>query len=223
MQFFILFIGTMVFVFFLFERPPVLFQPADQKTLEATAGYGALQGRFEEAHGQRKAAATGYLAARRGGDGAARAEALAAYRAAQQSVDDVRADAAKAAGAGSDTNYIFLSFVIRYLPAGAVGLIIAVIFAAAMSTISGEVNSLATVTIMDLFRTIRPQTTDTALLLASKGATVFWGLYAVVFAGMGSSLGSLIEAVNIVGSFFYADRGAPRWGTRGRAAAAVAT
>jgi SSS family transporter len=194
MQFFILFIGTMVFVFFHFERPPLIFQPADQRRLEASAQFAEIQARYEAAHVARKQAAIEYMRHGRG---------VKEYRAAQREVDAVRQEAAKAAGAGSDTNYIFLSYVIRYLPHGVVGLIVAVIFAAAMSTISGEVNSLATVTIMDLYRTLRPGAADTTLLLASKGATVFWGLYAVVFAGFGSSLGSLIEAVNIVGSLFY--------------------
>jgi len=194
MQFFILFIGTMVFVFFHFERPPILFQPADQRRLEGSPGYEEIQSRWEQAHAERKQAALAYL----------KSDAkLGEYRTAQKKVDAMRSEAAKAAGAGSDTNYIFLSYVIRYLPAGVVGLIIAVIFAAAMSTISGEVNSLATVTVMDLYRTIRPGASDTTLLVASRVATVFWGMYAVVFAGFGGGLGSLIEAVNIVGSLFY--------------------
>ncbi|MBL8176829.1 MAG: sodium:solute symporter [Bryobacterales bacterium] len=194
MQFFILFIGTMVFVFFHFERPPLIFQPADQRKLEASPRFSELDGRYGQAHAERKSAALAFAASR---------TQLDEYRAAQKKIDAVRADAAKTIGAASDTNYIFLSYVIRYLPAGAVGLIIAVIFAAAMSTISGEVNSLATVTIMDLYRTMRPGTSDSSLLAASKIATVFWGIYAVAFAGFGGSLGSLIEAVNIVGSLFY--------------------
>ena len=82
-------------------------------------------------------------------------------------------------------------------------MMIAVIFAAAMSTISGEVNSLATVTIMDLYRPFQANAGDAHLLLASRVATMFWGTYAVVFAGFAGRLGSLIEAVNIVGSLFY--------------------
>ncbi|MBS1829937.1 MAG: sodium:solute symporter [Acidobacteria bacterium] len=194
MQFFILFIGTMVFVFFHFEKPPMIFQPADERKLEDSVLYGDLKVRYDQAHEERKQAALAYLQS---------PSKVAEYRAAQKKMDGIRAEAAKVVGAGSDTNYIFLSYVIRYLPAGVVGLIVAVIFAAAMSTISGEVNSLATVTIMDLYRTMRPGTPDATLLVASKAATVFWGVYAVVFAGFGSNLGSLIEAVNIVGSLFY--------------------
>jgi Na+/proline symporter len=103
-----------------------------------------------------------------------------------------------------DTNYIFLSFVTNYLPVGVVGLIVAVIFTAAMSSTSGEINSLAAVTIIDLYqRHIRKDASDRHYLAASRVATVFWGAYAVVFAQYGSNFGALIEAVNIIGSLFY--------------------
>ncbi len=97
----------------------------------------------------------------------------------------------------SDTNYIFLSFVTKYLPAGLVGLVIAVIFAATMSASSGEVNSLATVTVVDLYRRLHPRAADHHYVVASRIATLFWGAYAVVFAGWGKRLGSLIVAVNV--------------------------
>ncbi|MBI3681271.1 MAG: sodium:solute symporter [Acidobacteria bacterium] len=204
MQFLILFIGAMVFVFYVFEKPPVLFQPADQQKLESNSAYPSVSARFDNAHSGRREAARQYIEAIKGHDPAATKASLTNYRHAQKQLDAARADAAKLTGGSNDTNYIFLSFVIRYMPAGIVGLIIAVIFAAAMSTISGEINSLATVSIMDLYRTLRrSEAADSHLLRASRIATLFWGLYAIVFAGLGRSLGSLIEAVNIVGSLFY--------------------
>jgi Na+/proline symporter len=104
----------------------------------------------------------------------------------------------------TDTNYIFLSFVTKYLPVGLVGLIIAVIFAATMSASAGEINSLATVTMVDLYRRYFHRSgTDHHYLMASRWATVFWGAYAIAFAGWGRTLGSLIVAVNKVGSLFY--------------------
>jgi len=104
----------------------------------------------------------------------------------------------------NDTNYIFLSFVTRFLPVGIVGLVIAVIFAATMSASSGEINSLATVTIVDIYRRhIRRGQSDHHYLSASRWATLFWGAYAVAFAGWGNRLGPLIVAVNRVGSLFY--------------------
>jgi Na+/proline symporter len=90
------------------------------------------------------------------------------------------------------------------LPTGIVGLVIAVIFAAAMSASSGEVNSLATVTVIDIYkRHVKQDGTDRHYLMVSRLATVFWGLYAVMFAQYARNLGSLIEAVNMVGSLFY--------------------
>jgi Na+/proline symporter len=87
---------------------------------------------------------------------------------------------------------------------GLVGLVIAVIFAATMSASSGEINSLATVTVVDLYRRhIRPHASDHHYVTASRLATLFWGAYAVIFAGWGKKLGSLIVAVNVVGSLFY--------------------
>ena len=90
----------------------------------------------------------------------------------------------------SDTNYIFLSFVTRYLPAGIVGLVIAVIFAATMSASSGEINSLATVTVIDIYqRHFKRDGSDHHYLMASRWATLFWGVYAVVFAGWAQAAG----------------------------------
>jgi Na+/proline symporter len=104
----------------------------------------------------------------------------------------------------NDANYIFLTFVTRYLPPGVVGLILAAIFAAAMSTISAEVNSLATVSVIDVYqRHLRRGRSDRHYLSASRVATAFWCGYAILTAQYGASLGSLIEAVNQLGSLFY--------------------
>ncbi len=192
-QFFILFIGSMVFVFFLFQRPPLLFHPVEMKRVALTPEYPALQVRFDEALNAREAAA------RRVKGGAPVADLLSA----QQQVDAVRADAQKLSHE-NDTNYIFLSFVTRYMPVGLVGLILGVIFTAAMSASSGEINSLATVTMIDVYqRHLHRGANDRHYLFASRLATIFWGCYAVAFANFAQGLGTLIEAVNQVGSLFY--------------------
>jgi len=201
LQFFILFVGAMVFVFYLFEAPPPLFQKPSLERAQTTSAWPATETRYHQAFTARRQAA---LAAAKSSD------AIPQFRAAQKQFDAVRADAIKLAeqaqgGAKyNDTNYIFLSFVTRYLPAGVVGLIIAIIFAAAMSASSGEINSLATVSVIDIYkRHIRPVASDSHYLAVSRAATAFWGLYAMFFAQYGKNLGSLVEVVNFVGSLFY--------------------
>jgi SSS family transporter len=210
MQFFILFIGAMVFVFFTFEKPPVLFHPVALEKIQQTAAYTALEARYSSAFTARRDAARDVVLATRSGDETAKRASAGHYRAAQKDFDTARADATKLAAKATgiagfnDTNYIFLSFVTRYLPVGVVGLVIAVIFSAAMSSSSGEINSLATVTVIDVYRRyIRQEATDRHYLIASRAATAFWGIYAIVFASYGPTFGALIEAVNMVGSLFY--------------------
>ncbi len=203
LQCFILFVGAMVFVFYQFEAPPLLFQKPAMARVQQDAAYPALTARYGHAVEARKDAA--FALARAPGDSGATAR----YRAAQAEFNAARASGVALAekdqkGKYNDTNYVFLSFVTKYLPVGLVGLIIAVIFAAAMSSSSGEINSLATVSVMDIYkRHIHPGAADHHYLNASRLATAFWGIYAMIFAQYGKNLGSLVEAVNLVGSLFY--------------------
>ena len=194
MQLFILFIGAMVFVVFTFREAPVLFHPVALERIQKQPEFAALQQRYSRAFEARRQAAVDMVT------GSPRATAIARYREAEQEFEAVRRDAQKQAGSAigetgfNDTNYIFLSFVTHYLPAGVVGLVIGVVFSAGMSSISGEINSLATVSVIDLYqRRLAPGRSDRHYLLASRLATCFWGLYAIAFASY----------VNIVGSFFY--------------------
>ena len=192
-QFLILFIGTMVFVFFLFVRPPLLFHPAELKKLEQTAAYPSLEARYEQAWNDRAEAARHLK----------EGTPIDAFRDAQKKFEAVRTEAQKQSQEG-DTNYIFLSFVLHYLPRGLVGLVLGVIFSAAMSSSAGEINSLATVSMIDIYqRHMVKDRLDAHYLFASRVATVFWGAYAVVFANFAPNFGALIEAVNQVGSLFY--------------------
>src|SRR5262249_48740246 len=143
-------------------------------------------------------------------DAARERQQLAEYRTAQVEMDEARVrtshlvESTGGPKAFSDTNYIFLSFVTRYLPSGIVGLVIAVVFAATMSASSGEINSLATVSVVDLYKRYwRRGASDHHYLWASRAATLFWGIYAVAFASLGKKPDSLIVAVNVVGSLFY--------------------
>jgi Na+/proline symporter len=189
----------------------MLFEPVVMKKVQSAPEYGAIDARYTAAFEGRKAAAQALVQARRSGDGAAWKESVGRYQAAQNRLDAAREEGIKVAervtktSDFSDTNYIFLSFVTRYLPVGVVGLIIGVIFSAAMSSISGEINSLATVSIIDVYRRfIRRQVGEQHILIASRVATAFWGVYAVVFASSaGGSFGALIVTVNVIGSLFY--------------------
>ena len=210
MQFFILFIGAMVFAFFTFVKAPVLFQPVAMRAIAAEPQYAGIEGKYSAAFEERRKAATDLIAAKRSGNAGLWNLGLGRYRAAQRDLDSARRQAAKLAEntlktpGFNDTNYIFLSFITRYMPVGVVGLVVGVIFSAAMSSISGEINSLATVSVIDVYRRYtRRQASDRHYLLVSKLATLFWGLYAVSFASYGSGWGALIEAVNMIGSLFY--------------------
>lgn len=199
MQFFILFIGANVFVFFTFVKPPVIFDPVALHKVEATPGYAAVEAKYDAAFENRKAAARALIAAEN-------PTSVANYRAAQSAFEGARKDAGKLTGTAgfNDTNYIFLGFVTRYLPVGLVGLVLAVIFSAAMSSTSGEINSLATVSVIDVYkRYIAPAASDRHYLVASRFATAFWGAYAIAFASYGPTFGALIETVNMLGSLFY--------------------
>jgi Na+/proline symporter len=205
MQFFILFIGAMVFVLFTFARPPITFHPVAYQRMQSSPEYPPLQSRYNQTWQRRSEAAHAIAVDPQS------ATAKTSFQAAQKDFDLVRADARKLAAkvqgesVFNDTNYIFLTFVKTYMPIGVVGLVIGVIFSAAMSSISGEINSLATVSIIDVYRRhVRPHGSDRHYLWASRLATAFWGVYAVVFASnAGSGFGALIETVNVVGSLFY--------------------
>ena len=205
LQFFILLTGVVIFAFFIFERPPMLFHAGEKARVEQAGGdrLALVESRYAEAFDARRSAARRLLQV-------PTASARQGYRDAERRFQGVRGEAASLAeegrepGSYNDTNYIFLTFVLQHLPAGLIGLIMAGVFAAAMSTISSELNSLATATVVDHYgRYIRPNLDDAAARRALKLATVGWGVYATVFAGYGGRLGSLIEAVNFVGSLFY--------------------
>lgn len=190
MQFFILLTGAMVWVFYVFSPPPVTFHQEKLKTFDNPA----LVQRHNAAVDQRREAAYELLKQRT-------PEARERYVASQKTLDQVHKEATVGA---NDTNFVFLTFVTQHLPIGLVGLVIAVIFGAAMSVISGEINSLATVSVVDVYRRfVRKKGSDHEYFRASQLATVFWGLYAIVTAQFAKNLGSLVEAVNMLGSLFY--------------------
>ena len=214
MQLCILFIGVMVFVFYIFQQPPLLFQRLEQARIETPAlqeQYVPIKERYDTAFNARREAADRLVA-----NNAAATPAVAtqddagdAFRRAEQELQGAKRDAAalarSAGGSGaSDTNYIFLTFVTQQLPVGLVGLVLAVVFGATMTAISAEMSALATVSMVDIYkRHIAAARSDHHYLKASRWATAFWGVYAIVCANFIKGIGSLVEAVNVLGSVFY--------------------
>ncbi|MEZ4269479.1 MAG: sodium:solute symporter [Myxococcota bacterium] len=213
MQFAILFIGILVLSFHFFERPPVFFnEPAWAVASQGEAGaeLRAIDARWDDAFESRKAQAYSYLEADRSGDPAAIQTARQSLVDSQAVMKDLRAEAKAALHAADprveteDTDYIFIGFVIKWLPSGLVGLLVAVILCAAMSSTASELNALGSTMVVDIYkRALRPGETDAHYVRASKAFTILWGALAVAFATFASLLDNLIEAVNILGSIFY--------------------
>jgi SSS family solute:Na+ symporter len=213
MQFFILFVGTMVFVFYQFVAPPLTFNPVQREKVRAS-GYASEFTRLEQTHAQtfaqKRTAATELVSAMHANDRAAVAQKTAALQSLQQrddatrraASDVIRKNDAKAERA--DTDYVFLTFVMQNLPTGLVGMLLASIFCAAMSATASGLNSLASTSVVDIAKRLLSRGhTDHEYVILSKWMTVGWGVFCIVFALYANQLGSLIEAVNRVGSFFY--------------------
>jgi len=208
MQCLILMTGVMVFVFYQFEKPPAFFNEPARNVVASGPQRGELlaaEGLYDAAFSLRRGAVERYLAAV---DSEAEQEAAVQLRLAHDGMeaarDGVKAVIARNGIETEDADYVFLGFVLRYLPAGLVGLVIAVVLSAAMSSTASELSALGTTTLVDFYRrswvTAAP---DHHYLLMSKFFTLAWGLVAVAFACFASMLDNLIEAVNIVGSLFY--------------------
>jgi len=199
LQLLILSAGVLVFVFYLFQAPPMLFNRAYDGQVAAgphAAEYAGLERQFDAAIAARRDAAAG--------------GARDAFLATDRTVKDIRkraADIVRETTGDSrydDANYVFPTFITTRLPIGLVGLMIAAIFAAAMSASGGELNALATATIIDFYRRhFVKDAPDAHYLRVSKLATISWGLVACIVAMFAANQGSLIEVVNRYGSFFY--------------------
>ncbi len=210
MQLLILSIGVLLFVFYHFEKPPLVFSPAEVAAVEESPRVGEFRILEEEQarlHGERRAAALELIEARH------RDAEVEVLRARIHEYDQgLAALREKAKGlvtevrgtASNDVNYVFPTYIISFIPTGLLGLLIAVIFAAAMSSLDSEITALSSATIVDFYkRWVRPDATDTHYLRVSRWATVGWGAFAFGVALYAGQLGSLIEAVNQIGSFFY--------------------
>ena len=213
LQALVLLVGVLLFVYYLFTPPPMLFNREHEAALRSgprAAEYAALEQEFAQGLSARGESARAVTAARRSGQAGAAASAEAALRASEAELKGVRARAVtlvrETTGDAryNDVNYVFPTFVLTSLPIGMVGLVLAAIFAAAMSSIAAELNALSTATVMDFYRRYFARgAADAHYLAASKIATGAWGLFACLVAVWATELGSLIEVVNKFGSFFY--------------------
>jgi len=201
MQFFILLIGVMVFVFYQFTAPPILFNEVELAKAEQSIEFQQIEANYAAAHLARRDAAVNFSP----DDETARQT----YIEADKQFNETRQDAVDYVRATSnpsynDVNYVFPTFILENMPIGVIGLMIAAIFAAAMSSISAELNALATATTIDFYRRLfKPEATDGHYVAVGRISTFVWGVFACVVAIFASNLGSLIEVVNKFGSFFY--------------------
>lgn len=213
MQFCILLIGILVFAFYQFNKPPMFFNQYEVKQVKQSAyagQYNALEGKYATAFEQRKTKADELITAIDSKDKTQIDQAQANLKKAEATADDIRKESISLMKKNNgkadtdDTNYVFLNFVTHYLPKGLIGLLIAIVFLASMGSTASALNSLASTTVVDIYkRSVNPGASDNNYLLASRLATVFWGIVCVGMALYAGKMGNLLEAVNQLGSYIY--------------------
>jgi len=213
MQFFILLLGALVFVFYQFEQPPVFFNQTEWHA-QAQGATGAelrqLQSQFVQVHAEKAASIRIWLDAEHAGnpafEAAARTQMLAAQQKSQALIAKTKETlhAANPQAETNDADYVFVTFVLHYLPHGIIGLLVAVIFAAGLSSSSSELNALGSTTVVDFYQhVLNQQASDAHYVAASRWFTALWGVIAVGSALFADLVENLIQAVNILGSVFY--------------------
>jgi solute:Na+ symporter, SSS family len=213
MQFCILLLGVLMFVFYQFEQPPLFFDSASRHYLaehQADPKLLAYNTDFNSAHGEIRQQLETWLQARHKGDQSAAGTAFAAASTALQKSENIRVAASKELRAknpdakANDADYVFITFILSELPHGVIGLLIAAFFAAALSSKAAELNALGTSTTIDIYRhLVKRDASDAECLTVTKRFTALWGLVAIGFALYARLAENLIQAVNILGSIFY--------------------
>ncbi len=213
MQFFILLIGVLVFVFYQFHQAPIFFNKVEVDRIESSVyktEFKQLENEYRATYTQKQFEVNTLVNAIHSNN----EKEITASRIKVQEADKKNTDIRKqvtslmkknyAKADVNDTNYVFLTFVTQQLPVGVVGILIAIIFLAAMGSTASGLNSLASTTVVDFYKRIfKKEESDENYLSASRWATVLWGLFCIAVAFYASRLGNLIEAVNILGSLFY--------------------
>jgi len=213
MQFLILLIGVLVFAFYQFNRPPMFFNQYEVKQIQKSnyaAQYNSLDQQYTQAFEQKKIKANDLVKAIDSKNEESINHAQNQLKIADNQAHTIRQNAIELMKKNNpkaddnDTNYVFLTFVTQYLPKGLIGLLIAIIFLASMGSTASALNSLASTSVVDIYkRIINPNATDQNYLNASRLATVFWGLVCIGMALYASRIGNLLEAVNQLGSYIY--------------------
>src|SRR6056300_1109899 len=197
MQFFILLVGVMVFVFYQFEPAPLHFNPKAVATVKNSAqaeAFTRLENKNLEIQRQLKTALL---------QESESIETLSEQNLQQRAQAKRLIAQADPTQEVNDKDYVFISFILQYLPTGLIGLLLAVIFSAAMSSTASELNALAATTTVDLYQRNKHNKSPIHYVKASKGFTLLWGVIAILFASIGSLFENLIQLVNIIGSVFY--------------------
>jgi SSS family solute:Na+ symporter len=215
MQFFIVMLGALLFVFFQFQpNTPVFFNQTEwRRHADAPGGetLKVIEAKYATAHLDKQEKIRAWVAARDHGDPAAETAARAAMTKSQADAEAIRQEARNALKAADprvktkDSDYVFITFILGQLPHGVIGLLIAVMFASALSSKAGELNALGTTSTIDLWRHFRPLTAhdEARNVRNAKWFTAFWGCFAIGFALYVSSAENLIEGLNIIASIFY--------------------
>ena len=204
MQFFILLLGVMVFVFFEFNKSPVNYNPQviSYAQKNYSSDFNKILNEYEDLTFEKRKLQQGFLS--NDGDFPIQLNSI------QKKEKELRTNVKELVSTNNnsieenDKDYVFLHFILNYLPNGLIGLLIAVIICAAMSSTASELNALAATTTIDLYkRNHQIKKSERHYLSASKFFTVMWGIIAIVFASFGTLFENLIQLVNIIGSIFY--------------------
>jgi SSS family solute:Na+ symporter len=214
MQFGILLLGALLFVFYQFDSPPLFFNQSEWQRHARGPNSGvflALEERYTVTVADTQHAIRAWLHTRTADDDAAESSARAAMLEANRRAAAVRSEAKAALLAADpraktkDSDYVFITFILAELPHGAIGLLVAVMFAAALSSKAAELNALGTTTTIDLWRHLRPLAArdEARNVRVARRFTALWGVFAMAFALFAGFAENLIEAINILGSIFY--------------------
>lgn len=214
MQFIILLIGALVFVYYQYNQPPIFFNETIREEISVDETYGQefknLEKTYQDVFEDKRQVVNRLNDAVRNGNEEDIALAQEDLNTLQGSADEIRANAKSLIGEAlpdretNDKDYIFMNFVMSTMPVGIIGLLFAVIFSAAMSSTSSELNALGSTTLIDFYkRRVKPNEDDQHYLKYSKLFTLMWGVIAIIFASTLSLFENLIQAVNLIGSLFY--------------------